>query len=192
MILHASRNITARCSCKTSHATSQFMIRRWMTTKQLMTKVMQMDLFHSCRLPLQKAAIQGIFLNFNNTWLPESRCQVVRPSQSRKKFPRVHGYKVSMYSNERNKCSWWLQKLSHFSLIRVWKFTSGSMYFTNATSLKNDIHALNKGLLHTEIMIHYVRTLNFAHWLLTLSTITVESKQMSLLHCPHTATRGLM
>jgi len=66
------------------------------------------------------------------------------------------------------------------------------MDFTNVTSLKNEIHALNKGLLYTEIVIYYVRTLNFAHWLLTLSTVTVESKLMSLLHYPHTATCGLM
>ena len=52
----------------------------------------------------------------------------------------------------------------HFSVILVWKFTPGSMNFTNATSLKNAIRALNKGLLHTEIVTRYVRTLNSAYW----------------------------
>jgi len=45
------------------------------------------------------------------------------------------------------------------------------MNFTNVISLKNKIHALNKGLLHTETVIHYVRTLKSAHWLLTSWTM---------------------
>lgn len=129
--------------------------------------------------------------NFNNTWLSE-RCPVEWLSQLWKNYTRIHGYKVSMHTHVRRKWSWWLKKLPHFSAILVWKFTSGSMNFTNATSLKNTTHALNKGLLHIEIVIHYVRTLNSAHWLLTLWTMTVESKQLFLLHCPHTATHCFM
>ena len=97
---------------------------------------------------------------------------------------------MSMHTRVRSKRSWWLKKMPHFSVILVWKFTSGSMNFTNATSLKNKIHALNKGLLHTETVIHYIRTLNSARWLLTLWTITVETKQLFLLHCPHTVLRS--
>jgi len=91
-----------------------------------------------------------------------------------------------MHTYVRSKCSWWLKKRPHFSVILVWKFTSGSMNFTHVPSLKNKIQALNKGLLHTETVIHYIILLtgysHYGPWLLNPSNCSCSTVHT---HCCH-------